>query len=122
MANQFILITDANDYIGSCLFSSLNISSTLLEDGMVGLVTDIRVQFIPERLSVGATIGFSTVLPNPVGVGTTVGIGSETAQILNIFRDDSALRIRRSLGVSTSGIVGLGLSYFSNQIEFKVNI
>ena len=100
--------------------SLVEYSTTLLEDGFVGLVTDIRVQYIPPTISVGATVGFSSVLPNPVGVGTTVGIGSETAQILNIFRDDSALRIRRSLGVSTSGIVGLGLSYFTNQIEVPI--
>ena len=100
--------------------SSLNITTRLLDDGFVGLVTDIRVQYIPHTVSVGNTIGFSTVTPSNVGIGTTVGIGTETAKILDVFRDDGVLRIRRSLGVATSGLIGLGITYFASQIEIPV--
>ena len=114
------LSTSVNKLSASHTISVVDVSTNLLEDDIVGVVTDIRVQFIPSTVSAGATVGFSTVLPNAVGVGTTVGIGTETAKILNVYRDDSALRIRRSVGVATAGVVGLGVSYFSNQIEIPL--
>jgi len=114
------LSTSINKLNNSHTISSLNISSTLLEDGFVGVTTDIRVQYIPPTVSTGATIGFSTLTPSSVGIGTTVQIGQETARILNIFKDDGVLRIRRSSGVATSGIIGLGVSYYADEIEIPL--
>ncbi len=114
------LSTSVNKLTASHKIASVNYSTTLLEDGFVGLVTDIRVQYIPPTVSVGSTVGFSSYTPSLVGIGTTVGIGTETASILNIYRNDSALRVRRSLGVTTSGIIGLGISYYADQIEIPL--
>ena len=64
--------------------------------------------------------------------GDPVAIGSETAQIININREDNVIRIRRSTGVSTSGIgltqsqtqglIGLGISYYSNRLDIPLTI
>ena len=100
---------------GSHQISLVDYSTTLLDTGFVGVVTDIRVQSISPTVSVGATIGFSTQIFS-AGIGTTVGVGSETAQILNIFPDDNVLRIRRSGAAATTGILGIGVSFFTDEI------
>ena len=135
------LSTSVTKLVGSHQINSLNYSTNLLETGFVGVVTDIKVQWVPETVSVGSTIGFGTMTPKQVVVGTgasyTIGgdpvaIGSETAQIININREDNVIRIRRSTGVSTSGIgltqsqtqglIGLGISYYSNRLDIPLTI
>ena len=135
------LSTSVTKLVGSHQINSLNYSTNLLETGFVGVVTDIKVQWVPETVSVGSTIGFGTMTPKQVIVGTgasyTIGgdpvaIGSETAQIININREDNVIRIRRSTGVSTSGIgltqsqtqglIGLGISYYSNRLDIPLTI
>ena len=135
------LSTSVDKLVGSHQINSLNFSTTLLDTGFVGVVTDIRVQWVPQTVSVGSTIGFSTMTPELLVVGAgasyTIGgdpvqIGSETAEILNINREDNVLRIRRSSGVSTSGIgltqsqsqglTGLGVSYYSNRLDIPLII
>ena len=135
------LSTSVTKLVGSHQINSLNYSTNLLETGFVGLVTDIKVQWVPETVSVGSTIGFGTMTPKQVVVGTgasyTIGgdpvaIGSETAQIIGINREDNVIRIRRSTGVSTSGIgltqsqtqglIGLGISYYSNRLDIPLTI
>mgnify|MGYP003148165287 CR=1 FL=1 len=105
------LSTAVDKLTGSHTINNLKYSTKLLDDGFVGLVTDIRVQFIPESLSIGSTVGF----------GTTVGIGSETAHVLNVYKDDGVLRIRRSVGVGTTGQTGVGVSYYSDNYEVLIN-
>ena len=90
--------------------SVVEFSTKLLDDGFVGVVTDIRVQSIPSTLSVGSSVGF----------GTTAGIGSETAAVLNIFRDDSVLRIRRSVGVGSTQQTGIAVTYFPNEYTIPI--
>ena len=120
------LSTSIDKLVDSHVISTVNVSTKLLENDVVGLVTDIRVQYIPVSVAAGATIGFSTQTPlsvstgSTVGIATTVQIGQETAHILNVYNDDSVLRIRRSTGVTTTGVVGLGVSYFADEIEIPI--
>ena len=97
------LSTSVNKLDGSHKVSLVNYSTKLLSDGFVGIVTDIQVQTIPST----------------IGAGSTIGIGTESAHVLNIFRNDNVLRIRRSIGVQTN-TVGVALSYFSNEIEIPL--
>jgi len=97
------LSTSVNKLVGSHQVSAVNYSTKLLDEGFSGITTDISVQFIPSFVSAGSTIG----------------IGTETAKILNVYPDDSKLRIRRSIGVHTN-TVGTALSYFSSQVEIPL--
>ena len=104
------LSTAVDKLNGSHIINQIEFSTKLLDDGFVGVVTDIRVQSIPASISIGSTIGF----------GTTAGIGSETAKVLNVYHDDGVLRIRRSVGVATTGQLGIGVSFVPDQYEVLV--
>ena len=114
------LSTSVSKLTDSHVISSLNYSTQLLDSTVVGLVTDIKVQFVPSTVSAGATIGFATMTPSTTGIGTTVGIGTETARILNIFGDDNVLRIRRSVATGTTTLTGLGVTFFADEIEIPI--
>ena len=104
------LSTAVDKLNGSHTINQIEFTTKLLDDGFVGVVTDIRVQSIPESISIGSTIGF----------GTTAGIGSETAKVLNVYHDDGVLRVRRSVGVATTGQLGIGVSFVPDQYEVLV--
>ena len=77
--------------------------TTLVSGAFVGVTTDIQVQFIPDS----------------IGAGSSIGVGTETARILNVYRKDGTLRIRRSIGVSTN-TSGVAVTYFSNDFTIPV--
>ena len=97
------LSTTINRLSGSHLVSNINYSSSLISNGFVGFTTDIQVQYIPPNISIGSSIG----------------IGTEVATILNIF-DDNVLRIRRSIGVTTN-TVGTAVTYFQDKVDILVS-
>ena len=88
---------------GSKEVSSPFYQTQLVSGAFVGLVTDIQVQFIPDNISAGSSIG----------------VGTESARILNVYRNDGTLRIRRSIGVSTN-TSGVGVTYFSDDFIIPV--
>ena len=88
---------------GSQQISSPYFKTTLVSGAFVGVTTDIQVQFIPDS----------------IGAGSSIGVGTETARILNVYRKDGTLRIRRSIGVSTN-TSGVAVTYFSNDFTIPV--
>ena len=114
--NDFIqvsgLSTSVNKLTGSHAISVIDYSTNLIDDGFSGIVTDLQVSSIPFQVSVGATVGFFA----QSGISTLTGITSETAHILNIFREDDVLRIRRSGAGGTSQVSGIGVSFYTDRI------
>ena len=105
--NDFIQVSGLSTTVtglnGSKEVSSPLYQTQLVSGAFVGLVTDIQVQFIPNNISAGSSIG----------------VGTESARILNVYRGDGTLRIRRSIGVSTN-TSGVGVTYFSDDFIIPV--
>ena len=81
----------------------VNVSSI----GNIGLTTQITSS------GAASTEIYVTNIPTGVSVGNSIGIGTETLQILNIFSDKNILRVRRGLP-GTSHNVG-------SAVSFKIN-
>ena len=77
--------------------------ASLTDDGYTGIITDIRVNFIA---------------PN-VAVGDSIGIGTETARILDFFPSEKILRIERYAGFTTAA-VGAAVTYFTSEFTVPV--
>ena len=77
--------------------------ASLTDDGYTGIITDIRVNFIA---------------PN-VAVGDSIGIGTETARILDFFPSEKIVRIERYAGFTTAA-VGAAVTYFTSEFTVPV--
>lgn len=75
--------------------------TTLTDDGYTGIITDLRVAFVPSVVS----------------AGDSIGIGTETMRVLNAFPNEKVVRVERYAGFATAS-AGAAVTYFSS--EFTV--
>lgn len=106
-ANDTIKISGLSTYIdgleGNKKIAVEDYSTTILDDGYTGVVTDIKVSFVP---------------PN-VSAGDSIGIGTETVRLLNAFYDQKIVRVERYAGFTTSS-AGAAVTYFTSQFTVPV--
>ena len=78
-------------------------SASLTDNGYTGIITDLRVDFVPDN----------------VAVGDSIGIGTETARILGFFPNEKIVRIERYAGFTTAA-VGSAVTYFTSEFTVPV--
>ena len=116
----------------SIVISGFSTSLTELNDNFIAGVTTYRSALIQEIPS--GTAGLTTEIyvaniPQNVSVGSSISIGSETLEIFEVFKNNNALKVERSLtGVShtTTSIVNFNPNSLTidSSVEFfdsKVN-
>ena len=75
----------------------------MTDNGYTGIITDLRVDFVPDN----------------VAVGDSIGIGTETARILGFFPNEKIVRIERYAGFTTAA-VGSAVTYFTSEFTVPV--
>jgi len=121
------------DYVSISGFSTSNLS-ILNGYYKINVPSISNVGLTTEIVSSGAatTEIYVTQIPSGVSVGSSIGIGTETLEILNVYQDKNVFRVNRSLpgtahtiGVAVSFkpktlIIDQKIDYFDSKVNNKV--
>ena len=96
--------------------------SALNRDYFIGINTAHTILTYPLPTNLGTGVGTTEIvvadIPSTVSVGSSIGIGTETGKILNIYRNENVLTIMR--GVNAHDVLtGAGVTYHPNSFTFK---
>tara|TARA_B100000902_G_scaffold177822_1_gene171221 strand:+ start:1887 stop:13907 length:12021 start_codon:yes stop_codon:yes gene_type:complete len=103
--------------------SSLSKLNGNFQIGISSFYSNLSSPIIGSDASPGAatTEIYVSQIPDSVSVGSSVGIGSETLQILNIFPNLNILRVKRGL-VGTSHTATTKISYIPDSFTISKNV
>ena len=92
----------------------------LIDSHIIGVTSESAslVDHIPPNVGVVTDIYVSSIGPL-VGSGTTIGIGTEIASILNVFNDENIIRIERS-SVGTAHSISSIVNYYSDSFSIPL--
>ena len=79
--------------------------SSLRDNGYTGIITDLKVDFVP---------------PN-IAVGDSIGIGTETARILSFYPNEKIVRIERYAGFTTAA-TGAAVTFFTSEFTVPIEV
>ena len=77
--------------------------TTLTDSGYTGIITDLRVDYVPTVVS----------------AGDSIGIGTEIMRVLNIFPSEKIVRVERYAGFTTSS-AGAAVTYFNSKFTIPL--
>ena len=92
----------------------------------------IAISSIASVASIGTTEIYVSTIPNNISIGSSIGIGTETVRVLEIYKNKNAIRVERGLtGVShdqnstvtflpDSFTINAQLEYFKSKLNDKV--
>ena len=69
----------------------------------------------------GTTEIYLNSVPNTVSAGNTIGIGTETLKVLNVFPNKNILRVKRGLP-GTSHPVGTSVTFKNNSFTIDAKL
>jgi hypothetical protein len=63
----------------------------------VDLKSSVAISSIPSVASIGGTEIYVTRIPDGISIGSSIGIGTETLKVLELFRNKNIIRVERGL-------------------------
>ena len=105
--NDSVGITGISTYIkgleGYRTISAPLYKTNLIDDGYTGIITDLRVDYVPSVVS----------------AGDSIGIGTETMRVLNTFPSEGIVRVERYAGFTTAS-AGAAVTYFNSELTVPI--
>ena len=106
-SNNTVGVTGISTYVkgleGFNPISTPLFKTTLADDGYTGIITDLRVDFVSPVVS----------------AGDSIGIGTETMRVLNVFPSEKIVRVERYAGFTTAS-VGAAVTYFNSKFTIPL--
>ena len=84
----------------------------------IGIETASTILTYDLPVGTGVTEVVVADIPPSVSVGSSIGIGTETGKILNIYRNENVLTIMRGVNAHDT-LAGAGVTYHPNSFTFK---
>ena len=122
-----------NDYVSISGFSTSTLSSLngyfqidVSNIPTIGITTEIS------GTGAATTEIYVTQVPSGISVGSTIGIGTETLEVLNVYQNKNVLRVKRGLSGTTHNVgvaitvktktftIDQQLDYFKSEVNDKI--
>ena len=110
-----------NDYVTiSGLSTDVSILNGVHKINVVSK-SSVAISSIPSVASIGGTEIYVSRIPDSISIGSSIGIGTETLKVLELFRSKNIIRVERGL-VNVSHDTNSIITFNPDSFTFKQNV